>query len=219
MKSEYNKGYIKLWRSIAQWHWWHDHNTTRVWIVILLNANWEDRMCGGIEVRRGSLLTSYRALAEMTGLSVQETRTAVKHLKETNDITQESTNISTHAPTHRCSLITVVNYDFWQGGYESSTHQSTHELTHESTLNKEDTKNFKEDYKNNSVVDSADLMELLTAEQIQAIYRTYESAGNLIDSVQDQIDSSGTRIKASAYKYICGYADNTNWPTKVEVLT
>ena len=216
MKSEYNKGYIKLWRSIAQWHWWHDHNTTRVWIVILLNANWEDRLCNGIEVKRGSLLTSYRSLAKMSGLSLQETRTAVKHLEETHDITTDSTGKA----THRFTIVTVENYDFWQGGYEKPTQPLTQPPTHESTLNKEDTKNIpKEDYKNNSVVDSADLMELLTAEQIQAIYRTYESAGNLIDSVQDQIDSSGTRIKASAYKYICGYADNTNWPTKVEVLT
>lgn len=213
MKSEYNKGYIKLWRSIAQWHWWHDHNTTRVWIVILLNANWEDRLCNGIEVKRGSLLTSYRSLAKMSGLSLQETRTAVKHLEETHDITTDST----HQPTHRFTIVTVENYDFWQGGYEEPTHQSTHQPTHQSTLNKEDTKNIKEDYKNNSVVDSADFMELLTAEQIQAIYHTYEDAGNLIDSVQDQIDSSGTHIKASAYKYICSYADNTNWPTKKEV--
>lgn len=211
MKSEYNKGFIKLWRSIAQWHWWSDMNTSRMMIVLLLNVNWEDHLCNGIEIKRGSMLTSIRALAKMSGLSVQQTRTALKHLESTKDITITLTGES----THRCSLVTVENYDIWQGGYEKPTHQITDNPTQEATPNKEYIKNIpKEDNKNNPVVDSSDLMELLTVEDIKALYSKYEQAGDLIYLVQEQIDNGQTVIEHDAFKYICGYAKNKNWPYK-----
>lgn len=211
MKSEYNKGFIKLWRSIAQWHWWSDMNTSRMMIVLLLNVNWEDHLCDGIEIKRGSMLTSIRALAKMSGLSVQQTRTALKHLESTKDITITPTGEA----THRCSLITVENYNIWQGGNEKPTHQITDNPTQEATPNKEYIKNIpKEDYKNNPVVDSSDLMELLTIDELKRLLDTYEDANTLIDDVQDQIDSRSIRIKNSAYKYICSYAANKNWPYK-----
>ena len=219
MKSEYNRGYIKLWRSIAHWHWWNDKNTSRLWIVILLNANWENNLWKGREIKRGSLLTSTKALAEMSQLTIQQTRTALKHLISTNDITIESTN--------EFSVITIVNYEFWQGEYEKptsevtsdSTNNLTSEVTSDSTTNKEDKniKNIKND-NNNLVVEAADLMELLTIDELKTLLDTYENANTLIDYVQDQIDSNGTLIKASAYKYICAYADNKNWPIKKEVV-
>ena len=211
MKSEYNKGYVKLWRSIAQKQWWNEFKTSRLMIVILLNANWEDRICDGIEVKRGSLLTSYRSLAKMSGLSVQEIRTALNHLEATHDITRTSKNTSTNHYT----LITVENYDVEQGGSEKPTHLSTHDSTHDSTLNKKDTKKiYEEDInKNNSVVD---FNELLSADEIHRLYSQYDNATDLIEYVQADVNSKGKRIKASAYKYICGVASNTNWPLKKE---
>lgn len=215
MKSEYSKGYIKVWRSIALWDWWHDINTSRLWLVILLNVNWQNNEWQGNEIKRGSMLTSIEKLSELSQLTIQQTRTALKHLESTDDITIESTN--------RGSLVTVVNYDFWQGEYENLTSESTsdsfsrvtNESTSKPTTNKENKtiKNDKND-KNNGVVDSDDLMELLSVEEIKALYSTYEKAGDLIDLVQEQIYSGQTVIQHNAFKYICGYAKNRNWPSK-----
>ena len=218
MKNEYSKGFIKIWRNIVHWDWWHDVNTSRLWLVILLNANWQDNEWRGIEIKRGSMLTSIERLASMSQLTIQQTRTALKHLVKTNDITIKTTN--------KYSIITIVNYDVWQGDFEKLTSETTSKVANEPTNNptgeltttkevEEDIKKYKKD-KNNLVVD---LMELLTAEQIQAIYRTYENAGDLIDIVQDQVNTKGTEIKSSAYNYICGYANNTNWKTIKEVTT
>ena len=217
MKNEYSKGFIKIWRNIVHWDWWHDVNTSRLWLVILLNANWQDNEWRGIEIKRGSMLTSIERLATMSQLTIQQTRTALKHLEKTNDITIKSTN--------KYSIITIVNYDVWQGDFEKLTSETTSKVTNEPTIkptsqittNKETNNN--KNIKNNKNNYDVDLMELLTVEQIQAIYRTYENAGDLIDIVQDQVNSKGTEIKSSAYSYICGYANNTNWRTIEEVTT
>lgn len=37
-----NGNYIKFYRSFLEWEWWHDPNTCRVFIYILLRANWTD---------------------------------------------------------------------------------------------------------------------------------------------------------------------------------
>lgn len=205
MKSDYNKGFIKIWRNIVLWEWWPDINTSRLWLVILLNANWQDTEWHGITIKRGSLLTSVKELSKMSCLSVQQTRTALKHLEKTNSITIKSTN--------KFSLITVENYDFWQGDYEKPTSDITSRvadgLTNELTPNKEYYKNPIKNDKNND-----DLMDMLAIEELQALYHTYEEAGKLLDIIQDQISCGHTQIKQSAYKYICAYANNKSWPTK-----
>ena len=101
-----NMGYICLQRQIMDWEWWTDHNTTRLWIVLLLLANYEDRNWRGIEIKRGQLLTSLRSLSQKSGLSVQSVRTAISHLKATGEITCHTTKTYT--------LITVENYGKYQ---------------------------------------------------------------------------------------------------------
>lgn len=212
MRNEYNKGFIKLWRSVTLSDWWHDINTSRLWEVLLIYANWQDTEWQGKTIKRGQLFTSIGNLSELSHLTIQQTRTALNHLKRTNNITIESTN--------KGSLITVVNYDFWQGESEKTTSESTSTLTDEATseptskltTNKE-YKNTKNDKNNNWAV--VDLIELLSIEEIKALYDNYENANTLIDIVQEQINHSHTPIKSSAYKYICGYATNKNWPAKI----
>lgn len=59
-----------------------------------------------MEIRRGQLLTSLRALSQKTGISMQSTRTSLAHLEETGEITRESTRKGT--------LITVCKYVDYQ---------------------------------------------------------------------------------------------------------
>lgn len=83
---------------------WHDKpNTQLVWLTLLIGANWEPRKWRDITIQRGQLVTSYSSIAKQTGLTVQNVRTAIRHLKSTGDLTQ--------VITPEYSLITLKNYD------------------------------------------------------------------------------------------------------------
>lgn len=99
-------GSIALNRQIFDWEWWGDHNVTRLWITILMLANWKDKKWQGQTIKRGSFVTSYLSLADATGLSIQQVRTAISKLKSTGEIQQIVTN--------KYQLIIVVNYEKYQ---------------------------------------------------------------------------------------------------------
>lgn len=98
--------YVKISRKILEWEWYKDVNTKVLFFHILLKANWKDGRFQGIEIPRGSFVTSYQTLSDETGLTVMNIRTAIKHLKLTQEIT-----VSQHS---KFSVITVKNYDAYQ---------------------------------------------------------------------------------------------------------
>lgn len=99
-------GHIKIDRRILRWEWYRDRNTFKLFIHLILRANWKDGRFQGVEIPRGSLASSYQNLANETGLSVQNVRTAVKKLKDTGELT-----VSRQA---KFSVFTVKNYDKYQ---------------------------------------------------------------------------------------------------------
>lgn len=112
-----NNGFIKLHRSILDWDWWSDQNTFRVFIFLLLKANWKDGNHKGENVPRGSLVTGRKAIAEATGLSERSVRTALEHLKSTNEVTIKT--------MPKYSVITIKNYDKYQVTYQQIDQQPT----------------------------------------------------------------------------------------------
>ena len=116
-------GFIKLSRSILSWEWYSDANTARVFLDILLHTNYVDGAYKGVEVKAGQCVTGLDAMASRLGLSKQNVRTAIKHLKKTGEI-------STHQVTHQFTLVTVENWAVYQGWYEPSNTPSNTPLTH-----------------------------------------------------------------------------------------
>lgn len=102
-----NNGYIKLYRSILKWEWWSDHNTTLVFLYLLLNAQWEDTRYRGYEIPRGSLITSYASISKNLNISVKSARVAINHLKATGEV-------AVKGQAH-FSIVTIVNWDKYQG--------------------------------------------------------------------------------------------------------
>ncbi len=98
--------FIKLDRSIAVWRWYKNANTCRVFIHCLLSANIKDGAFENVTVPRGSFITSYGKLSEALGLSADEVRTAIKHLKTTGELTVKR--------GRRFQLITVTGYELYQ---------------------------------------------------------------------------------------------------------
>ena len=109
--------YIKLDRKLLEWKWWHDINTTRLFLYLLLRANWKDGFFKTMTVPRGSLISSYPKLADATSLTINETRTAISHLKSTGEITVK--------PYSNYSVITVCNYNLYQSDHTQEHSQTT----------------------------------------------------------------------------------------------
>ena len=104
---------------MLDWEWYSDINTSRLFIHMLLKANWKDGNFKGTTVPRGSFVSSIRKLADETSLTEREVRTAINHLKTTGEVTHKSTS--------KYSVFTVVNYDLYQYNYTQSVSQTTSE--------------------------------------------------------------------------------------------
>lgn len=108
MSLEENKkqGYVLNYRSKIDWQWFKYPLTSHLFEYCILRANYKDSFVGNIEIKKGSFMTSIQKLSEATGLTIQQTRTALKNLQSTGDITIK--------PTNKFSLITVENYRLYQ---------------------------------------------------------------------------------------------------------
>lgn len=99
-------GYIKLDRKMLEWEWYHNTNTKVLFLHCLLKANWKEAKFEGVTIPKGGFVTSYPHLAKQTGLSVQQVRTALEHLKSTGELT-----VYPHA---KFSVVIVNNYIQYQ---------------------------------------------------------------------------------------------------------
>lgn len=102
--------FIKLNRKIKNWRWFCDVNTTHFFIYCLLSANWKEGFFKDQKVERGQFIRTYANMSAESGLSIQNIRTAIKHLKLTEEITVKLTGNGRGATL----LITVVKYDDYQ---------------------------------------------------------------------------------------------------------
>lgn len=98
-----SRGYVAIPRGLTDWEWYTEPNTARLFIHLLLTANWQEKRWQGITIKPGQLVTSQSQLAKQLGLSVQEVRTALKHLVLTEWLTVKT------GPKY--SVVTINNYD------------------------------------------------------------------------------------------------------------
>lgn len=89
-----------------RWGWYKDNNTKAVFIHLLLKANIKPNYFMGVMIQRGEVATSYNSMAEETGLTVKNVRTAIEHLKSTGELA-----VKRHS---KFSVISIVNYDLYQ---------------------------------------------------------------------------------------------------------
>lgn len=100
--------WIKIYRKFLKWEWYDDINACRLFIHILLKANYKDQKWHGEMVKRGSFVTSYQHLSKETGLTIKKTRIALTKLIETGEVAKLSTS--------QFTVISVNNYDKYQTG-------------------------------------------------------------------------------------------------------
>lgn len=211
-------GYIQLHRKIFDWEWWDDQNTFRLFMTILLLANWKDKKWHGKKIKRGSFWTSIASLSEASGLTMQQTRSSLNKLISTGEVTSKATN---HG-----RLVTVVNYGVYQSDEENVTSKPTSKPTDKKQASNKQTnkrvtttEESKENNKDNNITTTGrgptmiDLNEVLTIEEMAALSKRYKNIDSLLNEVESDINSKGKTVKYPV-RYIHGYARNKEWPRK-----
>lgn len=123
-------GWLKLYYQFKDWEWYNDTNTVRLFIHLLLSANFKPLKWHGIEIPRGSLVTSRAKLASETTLTQREVRTCINRLISTKEIAIKTTN--------KFTVITINKYESYQGDTTESD-QLNDQQNDQQTTNKRPT--------------------------------------------------------------------------------
>lgn len=102
-----------------------------VWLYLLTHARHEAGSWKGLELDAGQLVIGRKALSEKTGVSERACRTAIERLKSTNAITTKTTN--------KYTLVTIVNWAFYQQDGEKTTSKPTSKTTNKRPANDQQT--------------------------------------------------------------------------------
>jgi hypothetical protein len=188
-------GFIQLHRKLLEWEWYHDVNTFKLFIHLLLKANFEPKKWQGVEIKRGQLVTSIKHLANETGLTDKQVRIALDKLILTKEVGKQTTSQNT--------TLTILSYDLYQQEGKPKANKKTIEGQTEGErganegqqLNK-DNKDNKENKDNNSKTfippALSDVQDYFkdngyTTESASKAFNYYASA--------NWVDSKGNKVK------------------------
>jgi len=121
-------GFIVLHRKMLDWEWYTEPNVFRLFVHLILKANYERKKWRGISINRGQFITSLQTLSDETGLSVSKVRTALNKLEMTNEITNTSRN--------KYRLISITNYNQYQDRNKQDDKQTAGKSHAESQSNR-----------------------------------------------------------------------------------
>lgn len=116
-------GWIKTHRKLTDWQWITSGNHLKLFLQILLRANYKESTWRKKTIFPGQILTGRKQLAAWSGLSEQQVRTCLSDLFATGEITIKTTN--------NFSIITVCNWETYQGDDAVTTNTSTNQITND----------------------------------------------------------------------------------------
>ena len=112
--------FVKIDRNMVSWRWFQTPNTAHLFLYLVIRANIKDGAFKKITVKRGQLVTSLQHLANETGLTVSQVRTALEHLILTGEIAEDT--------THGYRLITLLNYDKYQTASQADSQANRRQI-------------------------------------------------------------------------------------------
>lgn len=139
--------WIKIYDTLLDWEWYADGNMVRLWLHLLLKANYKDKKWMGKVIKRGQLVTGRVALSEELGISEKSIRTCLSRLVDTGEISIKTTN--------KYSVITICKYEEYQlcenderpaNGQQAATTIEYKECKNKKNNLKEKEKKEKEDF-------------------------------------------------------------------------
>lgn len=110
-------GYIKLHRKMLDWGWYQNQNVKDLFIHLLLIANFKESQFEDMTIYPGQIITSINSLSKGTKLSTRNVRTALEKLEKSKILTKQVTN--------RFTIITIENWELYQGNDFEATSQVT----------------------------------------------------------------------------------------------
>lgn len=190
-------GYIKLFKKIIDWEWYTDSNTLRVFLHLLLKANFKRNRWKGIEILPGQVVAGRKMLAKDLNLSEQEIRTAIAKLKLTSEVTTKTTK--------RISIITICNWESYQGLIEHD--QPTNQPQMQPKINQQATT-------------LEERKELKKKESTTKLRFSPPSLEDVIQYFSEKGYSQETALKAFEYYSSANWRDSTgksviNWKQKM----
>ena len=136
-------GFVKFDRKIANWRWYHDVNTFKLFFHLIITANYEPKPFENITVQRGQRVASYQSLAAETQMSVQNVRTALNHLISTGEVTRQSTS--------KYTVFTIVNYNMYQDNQQTNQQTANKQLTNNQQTANNNGRKIKKDKKDKEI--------------------------------------------------------------------
>ena len=198
-----NDGFILLHRKIIkEWEWYSNINDTRVFIHCLLSANWKDGWYENTLIPRGSFVTGRKKLSKEVGLSEQQVRTSLEHLKSTNNLTIDT--------SHNFTIITIQNYDKYQDNQPSYQPIDNQLITNNQPIdNHYINNNNKGNKEKNNIKEKYGQFEnvLLTNDEYQKLKERFPDYEEKIENLSGYIASKGNKYKSH-------YATILNWSRK-----
>jgi len=162
--------FIKLDRNILQWRWYQDTNTKAVFLHLLLTANIKPHGFKTDTIKRGQLATSIGHIAKSLGITYNQARTALEHLKETKEITTIT--------RPKYLVISITNYDKYQD--KPTQNPSKSQANHKQTTTIKECKEGK-NIPSVYIPTRADIADYVSEEGLRAdpdaIFDYYESVG------------------------------------------
>ena len=210
--------FIKLYDQILQWEWYKNPNTFRLFIHLLLRANYCEAKFEGRIVKRGQLVTSLPTLSAETGLSVREIRTALDHLKSTGELTDTSTS--------KYRVITITKYDDYQSSDRQIDRQATGDRQasdRPATASIESIESIEEDVKdNNNIFSLSDREVGDIVREDQQIEQAAMNIGLIVSpaamdkardlvfryGLQNVLDAIGASVDVPKWSYVEGILRN-----------
>ena len=98
-------GFIMLSREFLNWQWYDSDKEMRIFLHLLLTANYTDAEWHGITVRRGERIISTQKLAEETGVPKSTLRDILHRLENSGDIARTPQKKFTLVTINKCSKI------------------------------------------------------------------------------------------------------------------
>jgi hypothetical protein len=199
-------GFIKLHRKFLNWEWYSDLNTKSLFLHCILRANHTDTKWRGINIKKGSFITSLPKLHQQTGLSIQNIRTSINKLKSTGELTDKTSN--------KNRIITITNWNL----YQNTNRQTNRQLTdNQQTTNRQLTADKNNKNENNDKNDKKSIKAKfgefknvkLTKIEFEKLIQIYHGNHDLLKAIE--ILDSYIETKGKKYKSHYAVLGKTNW--------
>ena len=118
-------GWVSIYRKMQDKSWYRDSEYVHVWLHLILNANYSNKRVWvngqEVEVKRGQLLTSRKAISDKTGVTQSKIYRILSRYESEHQIEQQKTN--------KYTIITIVNYEEYQKSEQQTEQQMNNKRT------------------------------------------------------------------------------------------